>query len=74
MTHILCLPLNFDDLMQNYEELVTKLKAANADGVEDTFFQASTLLHITLCSFNFADDPNLLPRAKSTLIKLQPII
>eukprot|EP00347_Sterkiella_histriomuscorum_P003503 403364051 len=74
LTHIISIPLNFDEIMPNYEDLVTKIKALKFEGVQENFFQASNLLHVTLCAFDFGDDQNLLSKAKATLIKLQPTI
>ncbi|CDW86355.1 activating signal cointegrator 1 complex subunit 1-like [Stylonychia lemnae] len=70
-THIVCIPLNFDEIIPNYEAMVDKIKAMNVEGVSDNYFTSSNLLHVTLHTFNFTDDENTLSKAKSILIKNQ---
>lgn len=41
MTHILSIPLNFEEIIPNYDILVNKIKALNVTGVKDHYFQAS---------------------------------
>lgn len=38
MTHIICLPLNMEDVIPNYEALVDKIKAMKVPGVKDNYF------------------------------------